>query len=171
MSPPDERLIEATFRWMGPGMPATDYDRACDVEGYLGLLDIGAGQGLVLGDEPDSTAWQSFGTSGDREEVTGGILIRWVYANSEADVMAAVDHLPASMWVDDGLEFSVGREPLYLLDAACDASCLDDDDHLTIYLPSGRYTLATADFEFEVHTRLLLHRLVWMSGGTDSDIP
>src|SRR5215510_13183631 len=100
--PPDERLIEATFRWMGPGTPATDYDRACDVQGYLGLLDIGAGHGLVLGDAPDATAWQAFATFGDGEEVMGGILIRCVYANSDADVRAAVDHLPESAWVDDG---------------------------------------------------------------------
>jgi len=121
MPPPDERHIEATFRWMGPGTPATDYDRACDVEGYLGLLDIGAGHGLVLGDDPNATAWQAYANSGDGEEVVGGILIRWVYANSEADVMAAIDNLPESAWVDEGV--GVQRWPRTTVPVGCGLRC------------------------------------------------
>jgi hypothetical protein len=29
-----------------------DYGRACDVDGYVGLIDVGAAQALVLGDMP-----------------------------------------------------------------------------------------------------------------------
>jgi hypothetical protein len=55
--PADGRHIEAQFRWNRRDAPATDYDRACDVTGYLGLLSIGTGHGLVLGDELHATAW------------------------------------------------------------------------------------------------------------------
>src|SRR5258708_35074880 len=54
-SPSDGRQIEAQFRWNGQGAPDTGYDRACDVKQYVGLLTIGVGQGMVLGDEPLST--------------------------------------------------------------------------------------------------------------------
>jgi len=47
--PSGGRQIDAQFRWGGQNAPVTDYDRACDVQGWLGLLDIGAGHGLVLG--------------------------------------------------------------------------------------------------------------------------
>lgn len=169
--PADGRHIEAKFRWGGPDEPATDYDRACDVAGYLGLLDIGAGQGLVLGDEPLGTAWRASAASGGGNGTgdMGGTLIRWVYADSEADVIDAVERVPETAWVDDGLVLSVGREPLYLLDAACDASVLEGGDYLVIHLPVGDYAIATAEYEPDSHTCLLLHRLTRMSSATVSE--
>ncbi len=165
--PPDGRHIEAQFRWNGQDAPATDYDRACDVTGWLGLLTIGAGQGLVLGGEPDGTAWQASVASGESaEDDTSGILIRWVYANSEAEVIDALTHVPETTWRDDGLLLSVGREPLYLLDAAYAGGELEGDDHLTIHLPPGRYSIATAEYEPDSQTSLLLHQLTRMSSDT-----
>jgi len=164
--PSDGRQIDAQFRWNGQDAPATDYDRACDVQGYLGLLDIGAGQGIVLGDEPLGTAWQASAVAGESDDATSGILIRWVYATSEAEVMEALTHVPETAWRDDGLLLSVGREPLYLLDAAYAGSELEGDNHLTIELLPGRYSMATAEYEPDSHTSLLLHRLTRRSSGT-----
>ena len=163
--PADGRRIEAQFRFSGQDDPATDYDRACDVTGWLGLLDIGAGHGIVLGGEPLDTAWQASAAAGERDDDTGGLLIRWVYANNEADVIEALNHVPKTVWRDEGLVLSVGREPLYLLDAACPGSELEGDDHLKIHLTPGRYSIATAEYEPENHTSLLLHRLARMSSG------
>jgi hypothetical protein len=42
--------------------------------------------------------------------------------NREADVIAALERVPHTAWQDDHLVFSVGHEPLYLLDAAHPAS-------------------------------------------------
>lgn len=161
--PPDGRHIEAQFRWAGPDEPATDYDRACDVTGYVGLLDIGAGQGVVLGDEPHSTAWRPL-LAGDSDNDLGGLLIRCVYADSDDDdIIAALEHVPQAAWQDEDLALDVGHEPLYLLDAAYAGSDLEGDDHLTIHLPAGRYTIATAEYEPDDHTSLVLHRLTRMS--------
>src|SRR5260221_7899824 len=158
--PSDGRHIEAQFRWNGQDAPATDYDRACDVKEYVGLLGIDTGHGLVLGDEPRTIAWQPSATAGESaEDDTSGVLIRWVYANSEAEVMEALTHVPETAWRDDGLLLSVGREPLYLLDAAYVGSELEGDDHLTIHLPPGRYSIATAEYAPDSQTSLLLHRL------------
>lgn len=160
--PPEGQHIEAQFRWAGLDEPATDYDRACDVTGYVGLLDIGAGQGLVLGDEPHSTAWRPL-PAGDGDHEIGGLLIRLVYADSDADIIAVLEHMPQAGWQDECLALDVGHEPLYLLDAAYDGSELEGDDHLTIHLPAGRYTIATAEYEPDDHTSLVLHRLTRMS--------
>jgi immunity protein 21 of polymorphic toxin system len=164
--PADGRQIDAQFRWNGQDAPATDYDRACDVKGWLGLLDVGAGQAIVLGGEPLGTAWQAAAAGGESDDNTCGILIRPVYANSEADVIEALKHVRETVWQDTGLLLSVGREPLYLLDAAYPGSELEGDDHLTIELPPGRYSIATAEYEPDSHTSLLLHRLTRMSSGT-----
>src|SRR5260370_41091178 len=72
--PSDGRQIEAQFRWNGQAAPATGYDRACDVKEYVGLLTIGVGQGLVLGDEPLSTTWQAPLAFGESDHDTSGIL-------------------------------------------------------------------------------------------------
>lgn len=168
LPPVDGRRIEARFRFNSPDDPATDYDRACDVSmtGYVGLLDIGSGQGLILGDEPLSTAWQPAIAAGEGGDDTGGLLIRCVYANSDADVIAALAHVPQTGWRDEGLVLSIGHEPLYLLDATWPASELEGESYLTIPLPPGHYAIATAEYEPDSHTSLLLRRLTRISSGT-----
>lgn len=164
--PSDEQQIEARFRWNGQDMSPTDYDRACDVERWLGLIDIGVGQGLVLGGEPLGTAWQASIPSPESDNKAGGILIRWVYANNEADVIDAIEHVSEVTWQDDGMVLCVGREPLYLLDAAYAGRQLEGDDYLTIHLSAGKYSIATAEYEPDRRTSLLVHRLTLISGGT-----
>ena len=55
----------------------TDYGRACGIEDYLGVLQVGPGRCLVFGDEPLATAFLP--------TQDGGIFVRWVHAESEED--------------------------------------------------------------------------------------
>ena len=41
-TPSGGRIVEATFR-CDPGGPATDYDRACSVAGWIGAIPVGRG--------------------------------------------------------------------------------------------------------------------------------
>jgi hypothetical protein len=165
--PSNGRHLDAHFRWDGPDSPATDYDRACDVQGWIGLLDVGSGQGVVLGGEPLSTAWQASAGVGESGEDPCGIFIRWEYANSEAEVLEALKHVPATIWRDDGLLLSVTYEPLYLLDSAYNPAWrLDEGYYMTIQLPPGRYSIATAEYKPDSHMSLVLHRLTRVSSGT-----
>jgi hypothetical protein len=157
--PRDGPPIEARFRWNGPDEPATDYDRACNVKGYVGQIEIGAGYGLVLGDYPTGTAWLAFHNTEDDGDAVGGILIRWMHANSEADVLSAIQHVPDELWHDDGLTLEVGSQPLYLFDSAFAGDDLAGDDHLLIHLPTGEYAIATAEYEPDRDTAVVLHRL------------
>ena len=45
---PEYRLVTASFRWNAKESRACDYDRACDIEDEVGVIDVGHGQGLVL---------------------------------------------------------------------------------------------------------------------------
>src|SRR5438128_2525114 len=69
--------------WGGCVRPrsATDYDRACGVYGYQGVIPAGAGEALVIGDMPLLTA--PCRLAGIR------YLVRWLYAPSEAELLAA----------------------------------------------------------------------------------
>ena len=48
----DPRAASARFRWNKPSDAASDYDRACDVDDYVGIIDVGSQQAVVLGQEP-----------------------------------------------------------------------------------------------------------------------
>ena len=52
---------------------ASDYDRACEVDAAVGLLPVGDGAALVLGDEPASTAYLPAHSA----------FVRWCAADSE----------------------------------------------------------------------------------------
>ena len=78
-APSNGRVVEANSRW---GLEvATDYDLACDIEDFLGLINVGEGKALVLGGDELATTW--FPLFENQE----GILIRWDYADSESEII------------------------------------------------------------------------------------
>ena len=106
---PDGGAAETKFRW-NPDQPSSDYDRACDVEGYTGTLPVGGGWGLVIGDEPNPARWVS--------RPDGGIVVRWEYGPNDEAVEQVVDQLPDELpWRAEG-EFCVASSPLEMFDAA-----------------------------------------------------
>lgn len=154
--PTGGRTIEARFRWSGqPDAPATDYDRACDIDDYLGLVNVGPGQALVLGDEPLATTWWSAGE-------TGGMLVRWRYARDEEAVVQALAHIPETIWEPTQLVLTGGPEPMYLFDAAEPGA--EVDEYLVVELGPGQYTLATGVYEPDDYTALVLHRFLPIPG-------
>ena len=108
--PADGRRVEAEFRWHGDkNAPASDYDRACDIADYIGLISVGLGQGLVLGDEPNSTCWLPHGPS-------AGTLVRVVCEPEDADDEATaqiVSGAPEDVFTSEPFTFS-GDEQLAL---------------------------------------------------------
>ncbi|WP_229861676.1 Imm21 family immunity protein [Streptomyces xanthochromogenes] len=74
-----------------------DYDRACDVAGWAGIVEVGTdGFGLVLADEPATTCYLP--------ELN--IFLRWLAANSDAELLEAAKAViedPATDWEDCGV--------------------------------------------------------------------
>jgi hypothetical protein len=147
--PSDGRTVEARFRW-NPDGPATDYDRACDVDDYLGLIDVGNGKGLVLGDEPLMTTWLPLEDS--------GLLVRWICADSEAELLEAAQNIPDDAYDDCGLSFIVKEPPLVLF-AACESGEEPIYDRIEIKIPPGSYRISTKRHEADETTAVLCHRL------------
>ncbi len=109
-APSNGRVVNAISRW---GLDvATDYDLACDVEDYLGLVNVGEGKALVLGGDELATTWFPFFENGQ------GILIRWVYGNSESEVIDFAKSLSDEVKKDENIEFSVENSELVLFVAA-----------------------------------------------------
>lgn len=146
----DDRVINAKSRWIPEG-PPTDYDRACDL-GEIGILPVGSGEGLVLGDEPLSTAWWPL------TDQRGGMLVRWVYAESDEDVVRALRSLSGELFPSTALSFSVDDGMLVLFDSAMPGREIATAT-LDIRLSPGRYKIATARYAPDSETSLVLHRV------------
>ncbi|MCX4976307.1 MULTISPECIES: immunity 21 family protein [unclassified Streptomyces] len=109
---------------------SSDYDRACDVDGYIGLVPVGDTRALVLGDEPASTAFLP----------EHGTFVRWCAADSEDELLAIVPAaLEAAVWEPE-VHWNVPG-PVVLFDAAWPGSESKRTDHLKLALEPGRYAV------------------------------
>jgi hypothetical protein len=149
-APVDATPRAATWR-LDPTGPVTDYDRACSIEEYAGVLPVGQGEALILGQEPLPTAW--------RPNRHGGLFIRWICAESEADVLRLLDQPHDALnWVDEAV-FRVTHTPLVLIDAA-DVGFDLSGPSFELDLSPAAYTVRRGQATDSAGTELLLHRLV-----------
>lgn len=150
--PTDGRVIDAEFRWNGPGSTATDYDRACDVRAYAATIAVGRHRAVVFGDESMQAAWWPL--------KRGGVLVRWFAAPSEEAVELALRGLPAAVFKGAArFSWAVPRTALVLVDTSLPGrEALADPGTLPVKLVAGEYRVETAPWSPDGSTRLLLHR-------------
>jgi hypothetical protein len=149
--PPSFRVVEAEFRWTEGGT-ATDYDRACDIQDYVGVIPVGPGQAIVLADEPLPTTWIS------GPDNPAGYIVRWVHAPDDESVLRALQELPIGAPWFPGPEFRHDGGRLVVFDSAAPG---DDQavSRLVLELPGGDYELETLRYQPDEDVRLLIHRL------------
>jgi hypothetical protein len=134
------------------GAATSDYERACAVREEIAELKVGNGVGLVLGVEPHQTAWVP------RDD--GGLLVRWVYAEREAEAWAAV----ASAREGDVEPSSVaslvgGASGRCILFDSADSGHDLRSAYLELSLAPGLYSVGTGTLSPGANVRLLVHRL------------
>ena len=114
--PSARRVIDATSRWSGPGHPATDYDRACDVDPeYAASLRVGDSWGIVLGTEVAQEArWLT--TSDPHHFYVVGIALTDDASSESLRQLAA--HQPVAGWRVLLEHAAVGANGLLLTHAA-----------------------------------------------------
>ncbi|MFI5978252.1 immunity 21 family protein [Streptomyces sp. NPDC051452] len=111
----------------------TDYDRACEVAGYAGLLPVGDGAALVLGDEPAATSYLP----------AHDTFVRWSAADCEDELLAAVPQaLQEAEWQQE-FHWTVPG-PVVLFDSARPGGDLAAVEHLRVPLAPGRYAVRAA---------------------------
>ncbi|MEW1914083.1 Imm21 family immunity protein [Kitasatospora sp. NPDC085895] len=138
-----EAVLEA---WSGSA--GDDYDRACAVEGFTGLIEVGSAQALVLGDEPASTAYLP----------ERGVFVRWSAAESEEAMLAGVDTaMRTASWESELLWQVPG--PVVLFDSAWTSAKCHHQDHVRVALEAGPYAVRAAYVEPGPETWLTLVQL------------
>lgn len=146
------RLIES---WTGVPPDAWDaiagdYARAVGVRDYLGIIDVGKGEALVLGGDPMPATL--LGETTERLSI-----IRWMYADSDEaaiHVLSVVDGLP---YRPEPFLFEHDSDQLVLMDAAHPGKAIGDT--LVVPLKPGTYAVATAEFSPDPDTSFVIHRL------------
>ncbi|MEV0742149.1 Imm21 family immunity protein [Streptomyces sp. NPDC050549] len=144
-----------------PGI-VEDYDRACAVEGWAGLLDVGGSgaRALVLADEPATSRYLP-----ERR-----VFVRWLAADSESEVLAAADTVLADRdieWEDVGVWETDG--PAVLMDSTTPGAELDEEypdggqpEQASVALPAGwwrvRAVHTTSEFPWVGVVQLLPER-------------
>ncbi|REG22585.1 immunity protein 21 of polymorphic toxin system [Archangium gephyra] len=143
-------------RWQGTCGVPSDYEVACGVEGYVGVIEMAGGQVLVLGDEPLQTA--VFSLSGRP------CLVRWVYAPSpgvaESFITAMVPiHLRGPL---ESVAIHVDSSPLVLMDAGAHGE--HPGDTLELELEPGSYRVHVYEFAPARDMKFLVHAFEQHSG-------
>ena len=133
------------------GDSMTHYDRACAVEADVAVLRVQGIDVLVLGDEPFSTAWVP--------EHNGGLLVRWVYADSEKAIIDSIRSNSLSpTLMPNGVSFPAAG-PCRLFDAAEPGAHILGHS-LDLDLVGGQYAVTSAMVSPSRDLRLLVHRLL-----------
>jgi hypothetical protein len=153
-TPSGGRVVQATFR-CNPGSPATDYDRACSVQGWLGVIPVGKGQALVLSGDDTQAAYY-------RTRRGQHYLLRWLYAPSETELLDCFHDVQDRLAVEQEVELRHPGGKLLLMD-----SVDVPGNHLTppsvFVLPRGRYRVLTSHAETD-EVYFIAHQLRRSSG-------
>ncbi|GIH99584.1 Imm21 family immunity protein [Planobispora takensis] len=133
----------------GPVETRGDYGRACAVEGFIGLVAVGAQQALVLGDEPAMTTY----LAAER------LFVRWLAADFEAELITAARRALAEQpdWDDDEDLIWRVREAVVLFDSVIPGAELEPDDRLVIDLDPGEYRVRATYTEDKGNCMVLVH--------------
>jgi hypothetical protein len=142
------RVVRAKFRY-DPSGPATDYDRACDVAGWLGVIRVGRGSGLVLAGDVTVAAYYPW----ERKHY----LLRWLCAPSEASLLDHFHRVAGSLPVEEEVDFRHPGGKLVLMDSS-DIPREWCWPHAEFDLPAGRYRVSASYSESE-KVGLIVHRL------------
>lgn len=145
---------ESSTVWLGDAIGSqeetkTHYQLACDIEGLWGLLKVEGNTAIVLADEPSLTTWIP-----DKDNL-GGIIVRWIYADSEEEVLKHLTSIPKSAWNNEG-EINIDSEELYVFDSVEPLQEAMEENVLSVSLKKGIYELFTQEFKPDENTHLRL---------------
>ena len=142
---------KGVFGSRGEESQTSDYDRACAVDDYVGLIPVDEDFALVFGQEPMDTSWLPLSD-------TQGLIIRWVWANSEKQVEEVFEKFSLEQnWLDTGLKIEFKTENLILFDSASKGDSIKD--FLQLNIGQGVYKVQTLFYVPNEEISLILHKV------------
>lgn len=130
--------------------PASDYERACQINDYVGVVAGDPNLVLVI-TEPDEIAW--FSIAPDE-----GLLVKWIGADSDEQVLETLRGLDFGAFKEFPLRFAIVEPALFVFDSA--RKLVDiADNHLEFSLEPGMYAISLLEFKPNERVWLQLIRL------------
>ncbi len=145
-------LMEAAhaFAWSGIDGTPSDYDRACRVGAYLGILESGMAPAVVLGDEPLQTC-----VATDNHDIA---LVRWKWADHEDAIKEAVKTLDLRAAIPIETAHVTWTTPtLVMFDAA---GCFVPECAFHFTITPGHYAVKTFVHSPKANLSLLIHAML-----------
>jgi hypothetical protein len=138
-----------------------DYDRACEVGGLAGVIGVGelGAQGLVLADEPSMTCYLP----------EHHAFVRWLGADSEAELIAAAQSVLTDLFVDwEECGFWETDGPAVLMDSASEGAELNVaypngggmPERAPVPIPPGRWAVRAVHASVDEATSVGVVRLL-----------
>jgi hypothetical protein len=128
-----------------------DYQRACDVKDYAGVISGIPNEILVIDDLPYEMMWLS-----DSTDI--GLLVKWIGADSDEQVQAALQDVNMDSFEDFPFQIEVAEPTLFLFDSAWRLADIGDN-YLELKLQPGRYAISMLNYEPNDRVSLHLIRL------------
>ncbi|MGZ3455987.1 MAG: Imm21 family immunity protein [Polyangiales bacterium] len=128
--------MELKKSWNGTGDEdegiANDYERAEQLVTKIGVLEVGSGKALVLGDAEVTAYWALD---------DGGVFIQRIMGDDDDAVAKVVEQalLQAKDWKKLPFTFDPGKGKLALFDSAYSYEDSDEDERLKVSLSPGTY--------------------------------
>jgi len=135
------------------GEHSSDYDLACQCEGYVGKLTLYGTDVLVLSDEPLST---TVALSDDQL-----LIVRWNWAESKASALEAIQQIDCNAaTIIEKLVVDWVNQHLVLFDSS---DRFDPAQCLRFSTDQGAHEVATFVYQPTPETSLLAHSIVLLS--------
>ncbi|QNM98709.1 Imm21 family immunity protein [Chitinimonas koreensis] len=131
---------------------ANDYQMACSVQDYLGVIELDSGNALILGDMPlETRTWHC----------KDGFfsIVRIFYADPDVDVIQLLEDAGDIDAMDsvESVDVEIKTGELVLFDSAYPGWDMGDM-HLFFNIPPGKYTIITKQCEPDDRTSVLIHQ-------------
>jgi hypothetical protein len=136
-----------------PGV-LTDYERACAIDDFVGILSVNGLEALVLGDLPSDTTFRLL-------DERNCLLIRWIGAESDDAVTLLIREIMSNKihgWTKTTCKIQVTNKALVLFDSVCKGNELSDSS--TVECPNGAYVVFTLSYRPNPETNFFLIRLM-----------
>ncbi len=129
------------------------YDKACEIEDYIGLLPVADGYGIVISEDISKSTWI------EAQDKKGGFLVVLNFIKEGIDENTIIENIRGideNLFKPSELQISIKDKNLYLF-AACDYGPDWIYGYSEISLKPGNYTINTLerclfeDCSFRVH--------------------
>jgi hypothetical protein len=133
---------------------SNDYEKACGVEDYIGIIEINKGLALVLGDMPLETRVTY------RNERTP-VIVRIFYAEKDDDVIEKLKSFEFFDEVDsiESINIELNGKEIIIFDSAYRYSEIGNE-FLTLDIKAAKYRIYTKLINPDDRTSLLIHEFL-----------